>query len=448
MSTLLLTVDSLRYDYVFGEHRDFDLPTIDRLADEGVVFDTAVTNAPYTTDSFTSILGGTHPWAFGTEPMGFEEDRPHVVEPFEDASYETIGVFGNPYLGPSFGFDRGFDHYVNGDDSKNPLGILRDFVVNNLSRDSPLFRFIRYCQRTVSTTLGSELEGQPYANAEKVNESFTQLLTDTTGPVFGWLHYMDVHSPFYPHEGTRSDSIDESEAVQTFYEANMRPTDVSKSEKELLRDLYVGEIQYLDRCLGDLLETVDELLGLGDTTIVLTSDHGEAFGEHGFCFHPKELYEELVRIPLVVRDPDEDTGCVSTPVSNVDIFPTLTRSADLEASVSVSGEPLQDIVEAAPEERYVYSHAIDEEIMKAMIFDGRYKLIRDIDARREELYDLQTDPDEKDDRISTADTTSTLQGRLDEHLDAMDTGSRGGEDHLERSIPDDVQQQLEDLGYQ
>lgn len=447
MTVVLITVDSLRYDYLFGDRRDVDLPTIDRLAGEGVVFDQAYANAPYTADSFTSILGGTHPWRYGRESEGFEPERPHVVEPFAGAGHETIGVYANPFLGPTFGYDRGYDHYVEGDDEGGTvLGQVREFVVENVPPGSTLFRTIRWTQRKVATTLGTELEGRPYPDAEAVNDAFRERLVDADPPVFAWLHYMDVHTPLYPHEGTRSEGIDESHAVRTFYETNMRPRDVSTTERELLRRLYVGEIQYLDKKLDELLDLLEEEVGLDDITLVFTSDHGEAFGEHGFCFHPKELYQELVRIPLVVRSPALDPGRVDVAVSNVDIVPTLLRDADLVVPDDFEGKPLQDIASEPSDRRYVFSQAIDTDNERVMICDGRYKLVRDLRNDGEELFDLKADPTEQDDCLDEADATDRLRARLDGHLREMSEG-QGPDGPTDREVPEDVEQQLEDLGY-
>lgn len=445
-STVLVTVDSLRYDYVFGNRRDYDLPNIDRLADEGTVFDRAYTTAPYTTDSFTSILGGTYPWRYGTSSNGFEDGRPHVVEPFVAAGYDTLGVYCNPYLGPSMGYDRGFDRYVEGDDgNRNPLHILRNVLVEYLPRDTVLFQAIRSAQRKVSKTLGSELEGRPYADAAAVNDTAREFLETTSGPVFLWLHYMDVHSPFYPHDDTLSEGIDESEAIRTFYDTNMRPRNVSDSELQLLGKLYAGEVQYLDRKLGDLLDIVDREVGLNEATILFTSDHGEAFDEHGFCFHPKELYEELVRIPMVLRTPESDSTSVATPVSNVDVLPTLVADAGLPVPNATSGRDLRGLIAEDPVDRHVFSHAIDEANQKVMVCDGEYKLIRDCTTDEEQMFDLADDPGETENCISD-DRANRFRTELQEHLATMDTATENRPDDSE-DIPESLEEQLRDLGY-
>jgi arylsulfatase A-like enzyme len=446
-TTILITVDSLRYDYLFGDRREVELPTIDRLADEGLHFDQAYTNAPYTADSFTSILGGTHPWRYGEESEGFEPDRPHVVEPFTEAGYNTLGVYANPFLGPSFGYDRGYTRYIEGDIGEATLlGRVREFVVENVSPDSRLFQTIRWSQRKVATALGTELEGRPYPDASEVNEAFIDCLAEVESPTFAWLHYMDVHTPLYPHQGTRSEGINESEAVRTFYETNMRPHDVSKEEKDLLQRLYVGEIQYLDRKLDELLNLLDDKIGLEDTTVIFTSDHGEGFGEHGFCFHPKELYQELVRIPLLVWTPEVEATTIDVPVSNIDIVPTLLQSAEIDVPDAVEGCPLQEVAQDPPDQRYVFAQAIDNENRKVMACDGSYKLIRHLEAEREELFNLRDDPGERENIVGQNPDTRRLRNQLDEHLAEMDDKRKSGSP-ADREIPESVEQQLKDLGY-
>jgi len=444
MTTILLTVDSLRYDFVFGDRRDYELPAIDRLAEEGTVFEKAYANASYTADSFTSILGGTHPWRYGTQAEGFEPERPHLVEPFAAADYHTVGVYANPFLDSSFEYDRGFDRYTDGHQSDTgAVGTARQFIVEHVPPESALYTALRWGHRTITSALGTELEGRSYPDAREVTDAFTASLQDTTEPLFAWLHFMDVHSPFYPHEDTRSEGIDESRAVSTFYSANKRPNDVSDAERDLLERLYVGELQYLDRELGRLLDHIEA--ELDDMTLVFTSDHGEAFGEHGFCFHPKELYQELVRIPLILRTPDGGSDTEGTPVSNVDVYPTLTEAAGLPETAAVEGRPLQEIVASDDESRYVFAQAIDEENTKAMVCDGQYKLIQDLDTDDSLLFDLDADPAERDALTDEPDVHDRLQGALREHLGEMEIDAAA--DRQRQDIPDEVTDRLERLGY-
>lgn len=446
MTTILITVDSLRYDFVFGDRRDFELPTLDRLAEQGVVFDRAYANAPYTADSFTAILGGTHPWTYGTATEGFEAERPHIVEPFAATTGDTLGVYTNPFLGPAFDYDRGYDTYVEGTSGRDGvLNRLRQFVVETIPPESRVYKAIRWSHRTVTSTLGTELEGKPYPDAQAVNKTFQEWLRDASDPQFAWLHYMDVHSPFYPHEGTRSGDIDEREALKTFYAANKRPEAVSPEEVELLETLYIGELQYLDRQLASLLDHIDEELGHEQPTILFTSDHGEAFNEHGFCFHPKELYEELVRIPFIVRGPGFESGRVKTPVSTIDIFPTLVAEAGLEIPEAVEGHPIQELPEERDDPRYVYAQAIDDETTKAMVTDGQHKLIAELNTDEREAYDLIADPAETDPLPQSASPVERLEMALADNLASMNIDT----DHAQpdRDVPDAVSEQLEHLGY-
>ena len=446
MTTILITVDSLRYDYLLSEQREIELPTIDRLVDDGLVFQNAIANAPYTADSFTSILGGTYPWTYGTESKGFEPARPHLGEEFAKAGFDTASIYTNPYLGPTFGYDRGFEYYAEGDDSTTVLGRARQLVVENLSSDSTLFRVIQRYQRRISSTLSLELGGRPYTDAETVNNLFGAYLKDASASTFAWLHYMDVHSPFYPHPDTRSAGIDEPTAIETFYSTNLRPRDVTPSEIRTLKDLYLGEIQYLDQQLGELLDIIDREIGLDDVTILFTSDHGEAFGEHGFCFHPKELYQELVHIPLILYGSGFGQGSIETPVSNVDVMPTLLDDAGLSPPESIEGRPLQEIIDEEPDQRYVFSQAIGDDEKKAMIYDGRFKLIRELTTGSQEVYDIKEDPGEQDLLDGPTDVIDRLESAIEEHLSSMVTDS--DMQPTERDVPDSVEEQLKSLGYE
>lgn len=448
MNIIVITVDSLRYDYIFSEEIDENFPSIDRICNGGTVFDCAFSNAPYTADSFRSILSGTYPWRFGTTPEGFESERPHIIEPFRSAGYATCGIYANPYLGPSFDYDRGWDLYHSGDDDSESLFTdMREHFVHSVDRESKMFSAAKWMHRTIGERMGIELEGRPYPSAESVSNYFLEWLSSNSErPVFGWVHYMDAHSPFYPHDGTVSEDISERTALSTFYSANKRPTEVTKAEQKRMEQLYLGEIQYLDDQLGTLLDGIEESLDMSETTIVFTSDHGEAFNEHSFCFHPKELYDELVHIPLAIRSPELSVDRVNTAVSNVDIASTVMDAADVEPTSPRSGRSLLTI-QPNSQERHVFAHAYESSGLKAMVTDGRWKLIRSVSTGSETLYDRVSDSREQIDLVDEKpDIATTLRGHLDDHLAKMDL--KGATDRgTSQEVPDGVANQLEQLGY-
>lgn len=448
MNVLLITVDSLRYDVVTDDDRPVSLPELESFRDDCLRCSRAFAGAPYTADSFRSIMSGTYPWRFGTTAEGFETDRPHIVDAFSRAEYRTAGFYTNPYLGPAFDYNRGWDHYTEGESTgESRLRNLRQFVVENVPPDSRLFSLLRWGHRTVGERLGIDVEGKPYPTADEVVTSFLDWLDRTDErPIFGWLHFMDIHSPFYPHESTVSEGVSESRALRTFYSVNKRPTEATDEELDVLRTLYCGEIEHFDEIFGTLLDGINERLDPADTTILFTSDHGEAFDEHGFCFHPKELYDELLHIPFLLRSPTVGRDELDTPVSTVDILPTLLDQAGLDRPEPCDGTPITELAER-DKPRHVFAHAFEPGRMKAMVTDGRWKLLRSMYGEREELYDREADPDESENKVEQEQTiTAQLGTKLDDHLAQMET-ERDEEETTDHEVSADVEQRLKELGY-
>lgn len=449
---VLITVDSLQYDYVYGDSDvTRELDTLQSLADSGTCFTNAFSNASITVASFLSILSGTYPWMFESISGGYGPDRPHVAEELSDAGYATAGFNTNPYLSSSYGHDRGFDYYMGRDNADE---IDRDTLSTKLwpliKQSVPSDRVaqgIRSLYGRVGATLGIQLGGDPYLAVEEVNDSVIQWVERTPGPRFLWIHYMDVHTPYYPHEGTVSEGMSKRRAVRLFHRVNEQGEDASSEDLETLRELYKGEVQYFDRKLGELLKNLNDHLDLEETLIALTSDHGEAFGEHGNVFHPDgALRDELTHVPLVVDGPGFDTDTdVETPVSNVDLVPTLLSAAGVSIPDVCIGEDLSEIVDSRPDDRTVFAEAYGRDDGKVMATDGRHKLIRDIRTGEEVLFDRENVPAESEDVIGDRPRVRRhLNEAIDDHLE-MVRGHEGRERSID--VDEETKSRLRMLGY-
>ncbi|WP_256301967.1 sulfatase [Haloarchaeobius salinus] len=444
MDVVLVTVDSLRADHVGFMDSDTapDTPAIDSIADDALIFENAYANAPYTRASFPAILTGTYPEMYGGY-RNLSEKRPYMPERFAEEGYSTGGFHSNPYLSPRFNYGRGFDRIFSGEDNQTPVAKLRRFLAHNLSRDSTLFSILQSVRTRVEGAFGSEL-GTPYVPADNLNEQAINWLDDTDGPVFLWVHYMDVHHPYVPHEGTDSEGIDRDRAIKVREKMISQSSSLSDSEAAELRRLYRGEIEFVDQCLADLLEAVERNCGMEETVVGFLADHGEAFGEHDYWGHPDELHDELVRIPFALDIPTKDGDRISTPVSTVDLLPTLMDVHDWEIPDRCVGESVLDYAERnKPKERLVFSQASGT---KAMVADHRYKLLRYLDADEDILFDRQTDPSEHRDVSETESTVhNELSGVIEDRLAQIEASQ--GVEVAEVEMTDEVEQRLEDLGY-
>jgi arylsulfatase A-like enzyme len=448
---VLLTVDSLRADYVFGPNAPDALETLPALIDEGVQYTNAFSNAAYTKGSFLSVLSGTYPWMFGGTAEGYGPDRPHIAEVLSEAGYATAGVQTNAYLGPVYEYDRGFDYYFGRDTTADSSTVEKTSsayydLIQRLAASSRVSDIAHTVYMAVGKRLGLQLGGDLYKPAGTLHDAAVEWLQAQSDPVFLWIHYMDVHTPYYPHESAGTDDISRRQATKLFYRVNDQREDAAAEDIATLESLYRGEIEYLDRQLGNFLERLDATVGLDDTVLAFTSDHGESFNEHGHVFHPGHaLYDENVHIPLLLHGPDIGHGTVETPVSNADIVPTLLAQAGVTPPTAVVGDDITQFLTEAPERRAVFAEAWTPEDGHLMVTDGRFKLIRHLRTDEQELYDRHDTPSEAQNRAHEyPEVDERLSRLLDEHLEFV-TQSHGDAERID--IPETVQHRLQKLGY-
>ncbi|MEM9876872.1 MAG: sulfatase-like hydrolase/transferase [Myxococcota bacterium] len=351
---VLITIDTLRHDLGYAGYERPISPHLDALAARSVAYTRAYALASYTGKSVGPMLIGkygseTHRnWGhFNT----FGSEDTFVTERLDRAGFHTIAVHGHHYFGAFGGLERGFD-------------------VLDLSAAPP--------------------ESAPWAKADTVTSA---KLTDAAilrlrerprdQRFFLWVHYLDPHADYKTHEG-----------VPHFGRG--------------ARALYDHEVAYTDREIGRLLEALDADQSAQPTSIIVTSDHGEAFGENGMWRHGVEVWETLVRVPLIVHVPGVAPRRVKARRSHIDLVPTMLDLAGLPAVSSpaateghdfVSGRSLvpdwyaadgavsaRDVIVDMPAGPY-------NESRRAFIH-GDLKLIVSRGANKE-LFDLGTDPEER-----------------------------------------------------
>lgn len=448
-SIVFITVDSLRADYVFGSKAPKSLETLPSLASDGITYTNAFSNASYTKGSFLSIMSGTYPWMFDSSADGFGPDRPHVAELLSDAGYETAGFHTNTYLSPVYNYDRGFDHYLGRDrtgDVQNGAETAYNKVVERAISTGGLSEIIHKVYTSAGKHLGVQLGSNLYKPAEDLNDEIVEWTENASEPAFIWAHYMDVHNPYYPHEGTVSEGISRRKAIKLFHKATELEGETPHEDIEVLERLYRGELEYFDQQLGELLTRLDETLGLDDTIIAFTSDHGEAFSENGHVYHPGYvLYDPNIHIPIILSGPDIGDGEVTTPVSNLDLVPTMLAKAGFDPDESMVGEDISGYVDGAPGNRQVIAEAWSPDDGHVMVTDGEYKLIRHLRIDEEELYKQHGEAQEQQlDVDRNHDIYKELSDALDRHIREVqeDSGRTG-----DVEVTEDVRLQLKKLGY-
>lgn len=363
-NVLLVSLDALRADhlssYGYGRHTS---PFLDRLAAEGVRFSHAFANThgtpPSHTTLFTSLYQETHRVSFRRRG---EKKRNDVVpaalhllpELLQEAGYSTLAVTGAGYVSKPFGFDQGFDDFKAGDLDIGDAAEL-------------LFGKIR----------------------EAVHWG---------KPVFAFFHTYEVHSPYEPPQsyrklfGTQSSSFaPTSENLVSFQD---RAGDLEEEDVLFLEESYDAEIRYADDQLERLFRRLEELGFLDHALVVILSDHGEEFGEHGGLLHRISLYDELLHVPLIVWGPQVAKAVVDPRmVSLVDVAPTILSAAGIAPPASMEGKNLLSDARQPPEDEDAAVFSQYTSLLYS-IRTHRWKLIEDKRRNRQLLFDLRVDPGE------------------------------------------------------
>ncbi len=406
---ILIIIDTLRADHtsLLGYGRN-TTPWIEDYSSRGVVFTNARSNSSWTIPSVTSFLTSRHP---GMNPVEkWFEDLPSrlttLPEVLSSQGYYTKGVSTNFHITGINGYDRGYDEftYLSGHSFRQLLR-LPNFISNRI----PVYN--EYAQ-----AFGYIDGGLVYGKARTVNREINPWLKrNSQNRFFLYAHYMDPHIPYYPPKPVHSKgkilSMNDFRNLRRFHDQ----IGLSKTLPKVMQvyvDRYDDEITYIDSKIKELFETFDELGLWQNTLVILTSDHGEEFLDHGNAEHGHSMYQELVHIPLVIFFPDgRGKGKkIDHPVDLLDLAPTIYEYLGIEPEERLEGVSLLPLVggelESYTSKKKEYFGQVlpqrpDWKIREVYVTQsGDFKLIQSIEGepdftRKYELYNLKNDPGEK-----------------------------------------------------
>jgi len=377
LNVVLVTIDTLRIDLGFMGYPKPVSPNMDRLAKKSVVFDRAYAMASYTGKSLGPLLIGKYPSETLRDGGHFNVYAPKnilLAERAHDAGYATFGAMSHFYFKPFSGLSQGFDRW---DLSAIPPGLAdNDNSVSSEALSNVILKMLQdpsgSASRGTSKDAGTAEQTVPEAGTEPGEK-----------PFFAWFHYFDPHAQYAPHPD-----------APKFGEGEKGPAAWVHAQ-------YDAEVWYTDQHLGRVLDAIERAPWAKDTAIVLTADHGEALGDHAMSWHGSELWESLVRVPLVVFVPGVEPRRIALKRSHIDLAPTLAELMGIEVPEGeMSGQSLMPEIEGttAPEERDVF---IDMPIgpfngtRRALITGPTpgTKLLH-LGGAQYQLFDLATDPGE------------------------------------------------------
>lgn len=400
---LVIVSDAFRADALDCGREESRTPNLCRLAASGVTFERAYSAAPWTLPSAVAMVTGNSPSQYhltGEERERAEQPRnwvyriPEGERPFGEllvaAGYRVEGAVENPVVARS-GALRGFTRRSHGDRRKQSLLRRLDPRLGFNPRDD------RYLEILWALDLLLEPPEGPLALLHWIDDPHAEYRPPAAllerEPLPRLPREIDFYRGLGHHHSPR----------RGLHKLRRQVATLTPEELAFVRRLYLLEVESVDERVGYLLRAL-ELSGRAERTLVVfTSDHGEGFGEHGDFLHGVSLYDEMVRVPMIVSGPGVAAGHrVATPVSHLDLAPTLADLMGIDGLGEVQGASLRDLLaggDHAPP-RPLYLSSPDRLDRDAVVF-GRHKLIADHDggprsdeADRLELYDLVADPGE------------------------------------------------------
>lgn len=372
LNVLLLTIDTLRAELGFAKLPNTHVgisPELDRLAARSTVYERAYSLASYTSKSLGPMMIGTYP---SETPRSFEhfdrfpKEAVFIQERVLAAGIQTLSIQGYWYFFfKGYGFERGWETLEHSAAPKNIA-----------------------------------IEGDKTINGDKVADDtimYLKQLADRPTRFFMWTHWVDPHAEYAPHA----------------------EYDYGKEERER----YDGEVSFVDAQVGRILKVLDETKLAEKTVVIVTSDHGEAFGEHGMIRHGFEVWEELVHVPLLVHVPGSVPKRISARRSLIDVAPTILEALEIkvEDQGQMSGTSLvRDVLTPASAEVEVRPVLVDmpqgpHNKERRAFYSGDYKLIVS-SGQVLGLYNLTQDPLEKMDVSGDPKVLGPVRAAYDEYV--------------------------------
>jgi arylsulfatase A-like enzyme len=432
-NVLLISIDSLRADHLgcYGYPRDTS-PNIDRLAAEGARFATAVAPSAWTLPSHLTMVTGLAPVEHGVVDSGLFVGRrgTFLAEVLHDQGYATAGFVSGLYVTSRFGYAQGFDHF----DDYSALPRRWEETHSMISSPIVVEKAERWLDRW---------------QAKKSRR-----------PFFVFLHMFDVHfdyTPPPPYDRMFAPDYDGLVDATNFrWNPDIHPA-MAPGDLDQVVSLYDGEIRHADLYVGRLLDRLRSEGLLDDTVVVLTSDHGDEFYEHGRSGHGQHLLDSMLLVPLIMRYPAVIPAgrVVDRQVRLMDIGPTILEAAGLrvpaefgtlQPSRPADFRSLVDWIRAEPDGSVpgVVAHGDHKGVISSVRTD-RYKLVRSvIGGVHDALYDLEVDPEEQRDVArQQPEQTRTLIELMDRFRQSR-TSEKAGQS---KELSDQQREILRSLGY-
>jgi len=390
-NVILFTIDTLRKDVLgcYGNQNKLT-PFIDSLQDKCIKFTNAQSTGPYTQASFPGLLTSSYYLEYGRQKK-CSPKRTLISEVLKKSGITTAGFHSNPYLCGYFGWDRGWDVFYDS---------MQDEVSDKI----------------------------PYIKGDGINHKVDQWLSthikdNNYRPFFLWTHYMDVHEPYIPareylNKVDPSINLFEDEMLDLFKEIILKRDISDQKTVKLLKKLYDAGVRETDDYVKNFFKILEKYGVLKDSVVIITTDHGDEFGEHHGLSHDGKMYAELINSPLLICYYNYTQEVCDNLVSNIDIPPTILYLFGLEPLEVFKGHSL------LPLENYPQKEAFGEAIGKTsnqeketdqpiyFYRENDLKIIYQESDQGWEMYNLNEDPQELNNIINASDKSKDMKKKI------------------------------------
>ena len=412
LNVIFISLDNARTNTkLYGYNRD-TMPNLDAVGRDGVVFQNAMVNVTWTLPSHMTMLTGLYPSSHGVDDRGkrLDADAITLAEWLKRFGYRTRAIVSKSFVAPAYGFNQGFDRF---------------------------------------TSVGNRY-------APKVNEeAFEFLDKNKDEKFFLFLHILDIHTPFDPPEEYQklydpdyTGKITGAGSWVAHYTPKNRPIDPRDLEHMIA--LYDAGMKYVDDNLKLLFDRLKQLGLWENTLLIVTSDHGEEFKEHGSMDHGLALYDEQLRVPLYFHNPIYIARGLMVPnqVSAVDYFPTITDFLNLPQCNQVEGKSFAPYLRGDLSYQHTDSTLIETKDRNRLIRGIRsnsWKYLNIISRKTKELYNLKEDPKETTNVIEAhAEVAERYEKEIEHWMNVADNITFTPE---KSNVDKDLADQLAALGY-
>lgn len=481
---LLIVLDATRADdcSCYGSEKP-TTPNLDKLAAEGVLYEQAITAAPWTLPAMSTLFTGLYPGQTGVyQALSLPPEFPTLAELLTNAGYASFAISYNGWLSTEFNLPRGFEvmyklwQLFQTDTDITMINLLQ-------SRDRSLVR----------TALNRIVQGNIIKNAANVSYVKLRRLRATSDygagrtlrpvkrwirqqdkPWFAMVHYLEAHLQYKPPWKWVRRFVQDQDRARHFLKSDQTPIfwrhmagvePLSDTDLQTWRELHLAEVAYQDYHMGRLLDWLRESDQWENTCVIVVADHGESLGEHGLMNHQYGLYDTLLRVPLIIRAPGfaPVNERVDNQVQTLDLFRTILDMANVPAPHDVSRNllpgstprpfviaeygtprpPHQDLLERFGLKPEQLAHF--ERGLTALRSDP-YKLIVGTDGSRQ-LFDWRRDPAEENDMaMSHSEIVNQLYQELQDWWAEQGSGLIGPRKQP-MTVSSEVQNRLQALGY-